>query len=138
VRLDRKCYTAAIFIDFSKAFDCVDHSILLAKLFRCGVRENEFKITQDYLFARTQVISSSRGGSSSKCLNCSVPQGSSLPALLSFIYIYSESSYDELQRHMREDLLKIHDWFYINLLSFNVSKTKHVIFNPKNKKISST
>jgi hypothetical protein len=36
---------------------------------------------------------------------------------------------------MREDLLKIHDLFYNNLLSFNVSKTKYVIFNPKNKKI---
>jgi hypothetical protein len=41
--------------------------------------------------------------------------------------------YDELQRHMREDQLKIHDWCYNKLLSFNVSKTKYVICNPKNK-----
>jgi Reverse transcriptase (RNA-dependent DNA polymerase) len=89
-----------------------------------------------------------------------VPQGSSLSALLFLIYvndifelplrghlqlyaddailIYSESNYDELQRHMREDLLKIYNWFYNNLLSFNVSKTKYVIFNPKNKDIPPT
>jgi hypothetical protein len=51
------------------------------------------------------------------------------------LIIYSESNYDKLQRHMREDLLKIHDWFYNNLLSFNVSKTEYIIFNPKNKNI---
>jgi hypothetical protein len=155
--LDKGCYTAAIFIDVSKAFDCVDHSILLTKLFRCGVRGNGFKIIQDYLFARTQVISSSQGESSSKFMTRGVPQGSSLSALLFLIYIndifelplkghlqlyaddailiYSESDYDELQRHMKEDLLKIYDWFYNNLLSFNVSKTKYIIFNPKNKNI---
>jgi hypothetical protein len=86
-----------------------------------------------------------------------VPQGSSLSALLFLIYIndifelplrghlqlyaddailiYSEFDYDELQGHMKEDLLKIHDRFYNNLLSFNVSKTKYIIFNPKNKNI---
>jgi hypothetical protein len=131
--LDRGCYTAAIFIDFSKAFDCVDHSILLTKLFRFGVHRNGFQIIQDYLSARSQVISSSRGESSSKCMTHGVSQGSSLSALLYDIFelplrghlqlyaddailIYSESNYDELQRHMREDLLKIHDWFYNNFL----------------------
>jgi hypothetical protein len=116
----------------------------------------EFKIIQDYLFARTQVISLSRGESSSKFMTRGVPQGS-LSALLFLIYIkdifelslrghlqlyaddailiYYESNYDELQRHMREDLLKIHNWFYNNLLSFNFNKTKYIIFNPKNKKI---
>jgi hypothetical protein len=106
--LDRRCYTAAIFIDVSKAFDCVDHFVLLTKLF-------QFKIIHDYLFARTQVISSFFTNDA--------------------ILIYFESNYDELQRHIREDLLKIHDWFYKNLLNFNVSKTKYIIFNPKNKNI---
>jgi hypothetical protein len=35
---------------------------------------------------------------------------------------------------MKEDLVKIYDWFYNYLLSFNVSKTKYIIFNPKNPK----
>jgi hypothetical protein len=137
--LHRGCYTAAIFIDVSKAFDCVDHSIFLTNFFRCEVRENGFKIIQDYVFVRTQVISSSRGESSSKFMT-----SGKLPLCFTFSYIYqrnfwapfegtsslrrrrailiySESNYDELQRHMREDLLK--------------SKTKYVIFNPKNKNI---
>jgi hypothetical protein len=116
--LDMGCHTAAIFIDISKAFNCADYSILLTKLFRCGVRGNEFKIIQDYLFARTQVISSSQGKSSSKFMTRGVPQRSSLSALLFLIYIndifelpikghfqlyaddailiFSESNYDEL------------------------------------------
>jgi hypothetical protein len=80
--LDKGYYTAAIFIDVSKAFDCVDHSILVTKLFRCGVRGNGFEIIQDYLFARIQIISSSRGRSSSKFMTRGVPQGASLSALL--------------------------------------------------------
>jgi hypothetical protein len=85
--LERGCYTTAIFIDVSKAFDCVDHSILLTKLFRCEAFGNGFKIIQDYLFARIQVISSSRSESSSKCMTHGVPQGNSLSALLFLIYI---------------------------------------------------
>jgi hypothetical protein len=91
-----------------------------------------------------------------KLMTRGVPQGSSLYALVILIYItnifelpsrghlqlyaddailiYSESNYDELQRHMREDLLKIHSWLYNNLLNFNVSKRKYIIFNPNNKK----
>jgi hypothetical protein len=73
--LDRGCDTAVIFIVVSKAFDCVDHSILLSKLFRCGVRGNGYKVIDDYLFARTQVISSSRGESSSIFMTRGVSQG---------------------------------------------------------------
>jgi hypothetical protein len=96
-----------------------------------------------------------RRESSSKFMIRGNPQGSSLSALL-FLILYINDifelplrghlqlydddaililNYDELQRHMREYLLKIHDWFYKNLLSFNVSKTKYIIFNPKNKNI---
>jgi hypothetical protein len=106
---------------------------------------NGFIFIQDYLFARTQVNSLSQGGSTSKCISHGVPQGTFLSVLLfSYIYIndivelslkghlqlyandailiYSESNYDELQRHLREDLLKIHDWFYNNLLSLMLAK----------------
>jgi hypothetical protein len=106
-----------------------------------GMDLKSFKI----IFARTQVNQSSRGGSSPKFISRGVPQGTFLSVLLFLIIyindicelslrghlqlyandailIYSESNYDELQRHLREDLLKIHDWFYDNLPSSMLAK----------------
>jgi len=157
--MDKGCFTASIFIDVSKAFDCVDHSILLHKLYQSGIRGPAHKIIQDYLFGRTQIVSSSFGKSPPRFMTHGVPQGSSLSALLFLIYIndilklplksylqlyaddailiYSDLDFHRMQQNMKEDLNTIYDWFYTNLLSFNVRKTKYVIFCQKNKQIPS-
>jgi hypothetical protein len=51
------------------------------------------------------------------------------------ILIYSDHDFQRMQRNMREDLNLIYDWFYANLLSFNIRKTKYIIFYQKNKNI---
>jgi hypothetical protein len=107
---------------------------LLTKLFRCGVRGN----------SKSFKIISLQGPKLFRCREAKALQNlwlavSLKEAYLLYFFLYISktflSNYDELQRHMREDLLKIHNWFYNNLLSFNFNKTKYIIFNPKNKKI---
>jgi len=155
--IDDASYTSAVFIDVSKAFDCVDHGILLQKLLMCGVRGNGYWILRDYLFGRTQIMSSEQGTSTAEFMTNGVPQGSSLSSLLFLIYIndifelplrgrlqlyaddaviiYTSKDFQTLQSDMYHDLTLLYEWFYNNLLTFNVSKTKYMIFAPKNKVI---
>ena len=77
-----------VFIDLQKAFDTVDHQILLAKLnhYRiCGVSNNWFKSFLSYC---TQYVSINGYESGLVALNCGVPQGSVLAPLLFFSIFY--------------------------------------------------
>ena len=53
---ENNCYTSGVFIDLTKAFDTVDHNILLKKLFHYGIRDNTLKLLQNYSHNRKQYI----------------------------------------------------------------------------------
>ena len=79
-------YTIAVFIDLTKAFDMVDHNILLKKNFHYGVRDNNLKLLQSYLQNRKQYIAY-QNFSKTEYKNLIVPQGSVLGPLLFLIFI---------------------------------------------------
>ena len=80
-------FTLGVFIDFSKAFDTVDHDILLEKLQHYGVRNNSLKWFSNYLTNRKQFIPYDQNNKSTIMkIICGVPQGSILGPLL-FFYI---------------------------------------------------
>ena len=85
--LDNGDYVVGVFLDFSKAFDTVDHSILLDKMFIYGVRNIALKWFKDFLTGRFQYVMYNGFKSSNSEIKCGVPQGSILGPLLFLLYI---------------------------------------------------
>ena len=137
--------TLSIFIDLKKAFDTVDHNILLKKMDHYGVRGPENSWFKNYLSDREQFVSINGTYSEIVKTLCGVPQGSVLGPLLFLIYIndlpnatefltllfaddttfqYSGTNLDLLFEKCNFELEKASTWFKSNRLTLNVKKTK--------------
>ena len=85
--LDEGDSVIGTFLDFPKAFDTVNHRILLDKLFHYGIRGDALDWFESYLSNRRQYVTYNDVKSSIKDVSCEVPQGSILSPLL-FLIIY--------------------------------------------------
>lgn len=81
--MDKGKINVAVFVDLKKAFDTVDHGILLNKLQYVGFYENEYDWIQSYLSSRSQQCFINGVLSSAQTIKCGVSQGSILGSLLS-------------------------------------------------------
>ncbi|MBY0580085.1 MAG: hypothetical protein K2P53_00155, partial [Rickettsiales bacterium] len=149
------CLTLGVFIDLSKAFDTVNHVILLKKLENYGIKNNNLLWFKEYLSSRKQFIQYETGKTPKNMLTCGVPQGSILGPLLFSLYIndlsftsnllnfilfaddsnlfYSHRDIKTLFKVVNKELNKINEWFICNKLSLNVTKTKYILFHKQNK-----
>ena len=85
---DDKLYNCCLFLDFSKAFDTVNHEILIKKLENnFGFRDNAKLFRSNYLSNRYQYTRVSNYRSSLRTVTCEVPQGSALGPLLFLLYV---------------------------------------------------
>ena len=156
-QLDEGKYCAGVFVDLKKAFDTVDHNILLRKLDYYGIRGIANEWFCSYLKKRKQFVSIQNNMSSIKEILTGVPQGSVLGPLLFLIYIndlhksirfsktyhfaddtsiiQSNPLLDRLSKQVNKDLSNLSNWLRANKLSLNVKKTELVIFRPRKLKI---
>ena len=141
VAADRKEYAAGIFLDLTKAFDCIDHEILLRKLDHYGVRGRFHNLLRSYLNDRVQYVKWNGKESTKTEINLGVPQGSIIGPLLFLIYINdlpnSSHLFDfimyaddvnlitcgkditELLDKTNEEMEKVSNWFINNKLTLN-------------------
>jgi hypothetical protein len=156
--IDNKLKNSALFIDVRKAFDSVDHKILLRKLFFIGFRDKAFDVLESYLSNRKQFVDMNGIQSDKIQLKCGVPQGSILGPLLFLIFVndlfrcnfngflqlyaddatllYGEKNFDMLKIKMTEDLQTLDLWMHNNKLSINFNKTNFMLFYLKNTNIT--
>ncbi len=151
--MDANKLTGVVFLDLKKAFDTVDHNILLKKLKTFNIVDTSIQWFRNYLTNRYQSVKY-RGHKSEKLLVATgVPQGSILGPLLFILYINdlgdyltdsavslyaddtalyaSSDSHVDLMLTLRLELSIINEWLAANKLTLNVGKTKYVIFGKK-------
>ena len=153
-KFDNGEITAAVYLDLTSAFDCVNHKILVHKLRHYGVNRNALKWLSDYLSNRIQYVTFGGAKSSEVVLNTGVPQGSILGPILFLIYfndfcnsvhsgtqvLYADDANHYVSgrdvfyviKRINDDIKLIIKWLRANRLSFNIIKTEAMIFSRKN------
>ena len=146
--LEKKEHTIALFCDLRKAFDCCNHSILLSKLQKIGIKDTNLLWFKNYLIGRQQFVTINEKSSTMKTTNIGVPQGSILGPLLFLIYIndlpfcsnflsllfaddttllLSHSNINTLIQMVNSELHKIVNFFRFHKLSLHPLKTKYLL-----------
>ena len=153
-----------IYLDLSKAFDSLNHQILLNKLKHYGFEDISMRLMVSYLENRKQIVTFNNSESDLLTISTGVPQGSILGPLLFLIYIndmvnatkcfrpviYADDTTlgaslhhfgkdnSKVEAKINEELGKISLWLKLNRLSLNVNKTKAMIFHTAQRKIDFT
>lgn len=144
--------TCCIFLDYTKAFDSVNHLLLLNKLKQYGFQDLFW--FESYLLNRKQYIKSLNTVSSVQTIHSGVPQESVLGLTLFNLFITditslpitsqmllyaddlviyaSDSSFDELHQKLQADLSLIHRWSVFDKLTISINKTKSILLGKKN------
>ena len=144
--IDKGYLTGLVFLDLSKAFDTLDHNVMLDKLSDFGFNRSALQWFSSYLTGRTQSICVNGVTSEPMPIQFGVPQGSVLGPLLFIMYIndlplavrvcnvelyaddtllfFASKSVRDIESQLTSDLENLISWFHSNFLILNVNKTK--------------
>lgn len=152
LNLDKGLHTGMVLIDLQKAFDTVNHSILLTKLEAIGMQPSAVSLIKSYLANRTQYVITGGVTSDTRNILCGVPQGSILGPLLFLIYVndmkaalscdlmlYADDSalivtgkdVKDIEYRLSQEMQKCSDWLINNRLSLHLGKTEAILFSSK-------
>ena len=153
-KMDKGNAVGMVLLDLQKAFDTVDHSILLAKLEAMGLSNEIDKWFQSYLSGRQQLVDVAGTFSSCENITCGVPQGSILEPLLFLIYVndmpgvignklllytgdsailVADKDISTVENALQTDLQIISEWLIDNKLSLHLGKTESILFGSKSR-----
>lgn len=149
--LDKRKFSGALFLDLKKAFDTINHVLLLRKLECYGIRGKALLLLENYLGNRQQFVTVNGERSCLRNISIGVPQGSNLGPLLFLVFIndlsrlklhgrmqffaddtvllYSATEAANIARLIQTDLQCLQDYFTSNVLSLNLQKTTYMIFH---------
>ena len=144
--IDKGYLTGLVLLDLSKAFDTLDHNVMLDKLSDFGFNRSALQWFSSYLTGRTQSICVNGVTSEPMSIQFGVPQGSVLGPLLFIMYIndlplavrvcnvelyaddtllfFASKSVRDIESQLTSDLENLISWFHSNFLILNVNKTK--------------
>ena len=147
--LDEKQEVGVVAIDLSKAFDCICHNLLLAKLKAYGLRDTALKLLRSFLHERKQRVICNNSCSNWTPIRCGVPQGSLLSPLLFNIFmndmneavndsslrLYADDTTQYmadknptvLQFSLNQDMERLSSWLDHNYLQANGDKTQAMV-----------
>ena len=150
-KLDEGEFACSVFVDLQKAFDTVDHKILLKKLCHYGIRGIPLDLFTSYLSGRYQFVTANGASSNLAEILYGVPQGSVLGPLLFLIYIndLNRTIYNSVTHHFADDtnlvcfgrslkslsnkinpdLRNLTRWLQANKISLHTGKTEYILFN---------
>ena len=149
--LDKKKYAGAVLTDLSKAFDCLNHELIVAKLEAYGFNQESLLFIYDYLSNRTQRTKVKSSYSSEKEIKHGVPQGSILGPLIFNIYMNdmfyfiedtdianyaddntpyaNEDSIEKLLETLERNTNILFKWFKLNEMKSNCDKSHLLVVN---------
>ena len=149
--LDTGKIVVGVYLDIRKAFDAIDHPILLRKLYSLGIRGNLYTWIKSYLTNRSQFVMYNNSKSETKFITHGVPQGSILGPLFFIVFMndFSRASnilfsilfaddttviiegqnYNNLILTLNTELNKLDVWLQANKLTLNTDKTHYMVFH---------